>query len=329
MYYMEYVNLSSADKKVYTSLVQQMQYFQTEFKLKNVDGKTVSRLYFLVAECHPEFFWLKNTMHCTITTRGSESEIVIRPDLSVKSPATVRKMQHELNAEVTKILSQVSLFGSTYDKVKYVHDYLVQNVQYTKHVPYEYQAYGCLVKKRCVCSGFSRAFRLLLQKMGIVCGTVSGYPLDASGEKRELHMWNYVKMDDGFYFFDVTHDRSCYQAYGMNAAYQYFGLTTKELLKTHIIESKYYVPACRLEHYNYYQYTRSFLAVYKPDAYDAIAARQLKKGRCVCVKFGSPSETKRAAADLVTGHRFFKLIPKTQTIHHSISDSGLHLTIFY
>ena len=56
-----------------------------------------------------------------------------------------------------------------------------------------------------VCEGYSRAFKVLCDKMGIPCILAVGYARTALNAKPEDHMWNEVKMDDGlWYAVDVT-----------------------------------------------------------------------------------------------------------------------------
>ena len=56
-----------------------------------------------------------------------------------------------------------------------------------------------------VCEGYSRAFKVLCDNLGIPCMLVTGNARDVVNAESEEHMWDEVKMDDGlWYAVDVT-----------------------------------------------------------------------------------------------------------------------------
>ncbi len=102
------------------------------------------------------------------------------------------------------------------EKVKYVHNELINSVSY--RLLYECTEgneeflstpYGALVKRESVCEGYSRAFKTILDKLGIECILVQGLHRSTSSRLVE-HMWNYVKITDGdtekWYAVDATMD---------------------------------------------------------------------------------------------------------------------------
>ena len=95
---------------------------------------------------------------------------------------------------------------SDYDITKALHDYLVLNCAYDydnylhNTIPSEsYTAEGALLKGTAVCSGYARAYALLMERAGIPCEYVSGY---AGGG----HAWNVVQIDGEWYHVDTTWD---------------------------------------------------------------------------------------------------------------------------
>lgn len=101
--------------------------------------------------------------------------------------------------------------GSTYDKVKYVHDWIVDNVEYDNDgIQNNDNIYGTLVNKKVVCEGYAETFKFMLDKLNIPCVLVYGEGYDNQGNI-EAHAWNYVKMDDGkWYAVDTTWDDPLY-----------------------------------------------------------------------------------------------------------------------
>ena len=105
-------------------------------------------------------------------------------------------------------------------QVKYVHNEIINNVSYRLENECQKQnmgflgtPYGALVKKQSVCEGYARAFKTILDKLGITCILVQGIH-QYSGEVPVDHMWNYVRLDENtarqisgkWYAVDCTQD---------------------------------------------------------------------------------------------------------------------------
>lgn len=95
---------------------------------------------------------------------------------------------------------------STIQKIKLVHDYLVDTVEYDAEAGSNiYNIYGTLVKKRAVCEGYARSFKFVMDDLGIPCIIACGIAKNSVGNS-ESHAWNYVKVDGEWYAIDVTWD---------------------------------------------------------------------------------------------------------------------------
>lgn len=86
-----------------------------------------------------------------------------------------------------------------------------------------------------------KAYMYVMNKLGIECGYVSGVGsnLYASGP----HAWNYLKLDGDYYMVDVTWDDPI-GATAEYCGYDYFCITTEEILKDHTIDDDSIVPYC-------------------------------------------------------------------------------------
>ena len=102
-------------------------------------------------------------------------------------------------AEVNRIASAYN-YGSTYDKIKNVHDYLCNTISYDYSYQ-EYTIYSALIKHTSVCEGYADSFKAIMDAMGIPCETVTGYK-NGSGP----HKWNNVMIDGQWYHIDCTWD---------------------------------------------------------------------------------------------------------------------------
>lgn len=109
------------------------------------------------------------------------------------------------NVENIKNSTIKSLNGkSDYEKALYVHDALVNSLEYDSSVN-SHNIYGALVEKSAVCEGYAKAFKYILDELNIDCILVNGTATNSSG-KTESHMWNYIKLDGNWYGVDVTWD---------------------------------------------------------------------------------------------------------------------------
>lgn len=97
--------------------------------------------------------------------------------------------------------------GSRYDKVKYIHDYIVDNAEYdNSDRTNNGNIYGLLIEKNAVCEGYAKAFQYLLNLLDIPNIIVYGEGIN-SNNNAEYHSWNYVQMDDEkWYAVDTTWD---------------------------------------------------------------------------------------------------------------------------
>ena len=162
---------------------------------------------------NPDVFYLspsKMYLNIETTTRGSkktynvfinngEAENYLIDEFNSKAQvdAAVDRVSRVRNNLISKKTSSV------YDNIKMVHNYLIDNIEYDKDVNSRntYDIYGALVNGKCVCEGYAKAFKYILDGMGIECTLVIGKATNSSG-KSESHAWNYVKLDGNYYAVD-------------------------------------------------------------------------------------------------------------------------------
>lgn len=154
---------------------------------------------------HPEVFWLKSDFQYIDNYDGTSLFLSysVQPDNS--DPDRLKKAKEKFNKTVDKIVDGAPKNATDYELELYVNDYLVDNCVYDKEAAeseelegHENDAYGALVEKKAVCEGYSRAFQLLCNRLGIDCINISG---TANGT---AHAWNNVKLDGEWYEVDVT-----------------------------------------------------------------------------------------------------------------------------
>ena len=155
---------------------------------------------------------------------------------------TIDKAILEIEKEKNEIISHLN--GTDYQNILYIHDYLVNNIEYDSAYQSlgSYNIYGSLVRKKCVCEGYSKAFKYLLNCAGYDCELMQGTATNSSGES-ENHMWNCVKLKDNWYEVDVTWDDPIIIGgngrTSNNYKYRYYLKGTQTFDKDHILEYKF------------------------------------------------------------------------------------------
>jgi hypothetical protein len=92
-----------------------------------------------------------------------------------------------------------------YDKVRYVHDYIITHCDYDM---LSNGPYNCLFNRHACCNGYALAFQCIMEKAGIKCKYVTG------GD----HAWNLVYVNGFWFNIDLTWD----DLGGENISYEYF-----------------------------------------------------------------------------------------------------------
>ena len=132
---------------------------------------------------------------------------------------------------------------SDYEKIKLVHDYLIESVEYDSTISEDniYDIYGALVKRKCVCEGYAKAFQYIMNATGIENTIVIGTGTNSKGET-ESHAWNYVKLNGSWYAIDVTWDDPIITGGGIltkKSKYEYFLKGSKKMNENHVPSGKF------------------------------------------------------------------------------------------
>ena len=141
--------------------------------------------------------------------------------------------------KIEEIIKQIihNKTGNDYEDIKMVHDYLVENIEYDTSLQEKniYNIYGALINGKCVCEGYARAFKYLLDGLGIESTMVIGKGINSSGQS-ENHAWNYVKLENNWYAVDCTWDDPVIIGggyIGNSSKYRYFLKGKEDMEKDH------------------------------------------------------------------------------------------------
>ena len=210
--------------QIYANAVDMVQSFAPVTEVNVNQLKTVFEA---VYNDHPELFWLETGYSCKYLRNGNCVEITLKFNAAAEN---LEEAKREFEDRAGRILSAAQ--GSSLEKERFVHDSLMQSVEYVMDAPMNQSAYSALVQGRSVCAGYARAFQYLMQQMGIPCYYCTGY----AGED---HAWNIVKLDSNYYIVDVTWH------YTDTPTYDYFNKSDREFGTSHVRTGlAVYLPAC-------------------------------------------------------------------------------------
>lgn len=144
------------------------------------------------------------------------------------------EMIKELNKKVDEIIaSQIKDNMSVQDKIKTIHDYIINHSTYDREradavtetkentSPYHSEsAYGALIEGHAICSGYSDAMELFLNRFGITSYKISS----------PTHIWNLVNIDGTWKHLDLTWDNPVVNTGEKMLLYDFYLIDTKKLL---------------------------------------------------------------------------------------------------
>lgn len=278
--------LDDDSKVLYQKLLEYVYYVypqknaEQEYKTKQVilpqillDESRIRLTIKALTDDNPQIFWVSTTFGFMINTAENYTAVQL---YSKHSPTVLKDKMSKLNTAVSSFCSTLRAGMSMYELELVIHDYILATCTYDKTIKVDdkglpqvdtnaFDAYGALVNRKAVCEGYSRAFQLLCNGVGIKCINLIG---ESQGE---LHMWNAVELEDYYYYVDVTWDDSDEKAH----KYDYFNINGQQLLYDHsfsmlvkdmtkeqicgdgtlnALTSNFFVPQYTGTKYNYYVY---------------------------------------------------------------------------
>lgn len=139
-----------------------------------------------------------------------------------------------IDTEVDRIMKLiVNPNDSDYDKIKTIHDYIINTTKYDETEDDEYSsslAYGTLFEHYARCNGYTDTMAIFLTKLGIKNYKVATTQEDISYESTG-HVWNAVYLEGKWLHLDLTWDDPV-SSDGTDYLYhKYFLVTTDEMFK--------------------------------------------------------------------------------------------------
>lgn len=310
--------------------------YSSNSELKNAQDRFSDMMRDMFYE-NPQYFWVDiyNFTFKTLET-GDAYKLYIKLEYTM-SRQEAEKKKASLDKKIDDIAGEAEKRDNTFDKVLYVYDYILDNTVYDDALVEKEDftddgvtAYGCLVNGRAICSGYTFAFNAILQRLGYECGAEFNSYQDISIFTG--HVWNWVKLDGDYYYFDLTWgDSAILNADGVpyiEKNYRFFGMDKALLEKSRFPDDAAPTPECNGTRYNYYVYNGMYLPAYDSERAVSMIQSQSANG-FITLRFDSYSEALSAQYDLIDNQGIFKVLPDIESCNYLISDDNVHLFIFY
>lgn len=124
-------------------------------------------------------------------------------------------------------------------KIKLFHDFVIENTVYDQEFKlnmdknlyqyHPYNAYGPLIEGLGICSGYSDAMAIFLDKIGVKNFRVSN----------KEHIWNVIFLDKNWYHLDLTWDDPVTSDGQQVILYDFYLITTEELKNKNTLQHEY------------------------------------------------------------------------------------------
>lgn len=293
------------------------------------EQKEVDMAYRCVLNDHPEIFTVCGYV-CVVHSANNS------PVKTVYSAKYTMSAQEEAAAKV-KIDEYTAAFmlgvpknAGEYDKVKYTYEYLINNTEYVLNSAENQNICSVMIFHQSVCLGYAKSMQYLLDKLEVPCTVVEGYASNG-----DPHAWNLVRINQAYYFVDVTWGDSSYtngnsavRLYsGVN--YEYLNITSDELTKGHQIDNVVPMPRCVEIADNYYVKEGLYFDQYNSQKLsDRFKEAQNRGEDHITIKCANDSAFQEVKSYLLDEQKVFDFLPgETQSLSYS-ENPDMHTLTF-
>ena len=189
-----YNHMNKAQQAAYHSILSGVKNLADEFQIPALEGEELYNVFFQMRLDHPEIFWVSSYKYRY--DKDSPNLIFIPEYLFDKKK--ICEHQKAMTARVEKLIRPAQKL-SEWEKEKYVHDFICENIRYDKlKKSYSHEIIGPLGQGVGVCEGIAKAVKVLLDALGVwcviaICGN--------NPETSEIR-YDYFNLDDSQIFRD-------------------------------------------------------------------------------------------------------------------------------
>lgn len=337
--YPTYENLNDDEKVIWDNICNAIKSHSTDriligvYNSEYAHGNAVRRfeqMYRELVYSCPDYFWVNLYDYELHTTEeGSTRRLELQLRYTLTNSKT-KEYQAKYNQRVEEIVSAAKEIPDLFQRVLFVYDTIIDGAEYdyalAESADFEdigLTAYGCLVEGKTICSGYALAFRAIMEELGIECGVeFNSYQ---SLSIFQGHVWNYCKLEDEYYYFDLTWDDAGDD--NLLSYHLFFGLNREDMTKaSYLLTGSAPVPQCTGTKYNYYRYLGLSFATYDFDTVKTVI-REHKDDGTIVLRFDNSEEVEKAVTDLFDNDRIVDIFPSLTEVYYAMPETDIHLVI--
>lgn len=229
--------LTENEKIVYDEIVEAYLQFRTEFStsVKHLSVDELNNAFKAVILDHPEIFWTRTFSSTNFFSNVDISRIIRLNYFYSKDDAI--KIKREIEPKYNAIIEEAKKYNSDWDKIRYVHDKLIEigtYEDYTNNEEGDFQSFVSIFRDgRTVCTGYAHAFKYIMDNLGIKSVVI--VDINDEDDPVESHIWNMVLNDGKWYNLDITYDDQISEEKGY-ICYTYFMIKNEIFYLDHEIQ---------------------------------------------------------------------------------------------
>ena len=291
-----YGKMSKDKQNVYRAMLHGLMELSDEFLIPQVpttDGNWLYDVFFQLRLDHPEIFWAVGFKYRYY--KDSPNLILIPEYIFDKNK--IREHQRAMSSRVEK-LARAAKDLSEWEKEKYIHDFICDNVTYDKlKKAYSHEIIGPLGHGVGVCEGIAKSVKVLCDALGIWCMIAVCGNNPEKGIKYR-HTWNIVKIGGTYYHLDATFDNTLgkHSAAGQEIRYDYFNLDDSQIFRDH---EPLIAPAPHCGDHEHFYYKEKKLSFTKKEDVYKRSLQAAKKGRVLIFHWRGGYLTKEVLKELL------------------------------
>ena len=288
-----YNQLNKQQQSVYYALLKGIQDVQDEFLIPRCEKEELYEIFFRMRLDHPEIFWESGYKY---KYYPDSPNLIFVPEYLFKKNKIIEH-QKAMESRVEKLV-RPALSMSEWEKEKYVHDFICENIRYDKlKKPYSHEIIGPLGQGIGVCEGIAKSVKILMDALGVWCMIAICGNNPEKGIKYR-HAWNIVKIGGTYYHLDATFDNTLSTGEpSPEIRYDYFNLADKQIFRDH---EPLIAPAPKCtdgEHFFYKEKKLSFTKI--EDVYKR-SLQAAKKGKTLIFQWRGGYLTREVLDELLT-----------------------------
>ena len=199
--------LNKSEKTAYNTLLKITKQRKTSVKIIKQEDETLDKLISNYTTAN-QAIWIEHPELISYAAfsyryRDGSNYIELSPIYAINNPIEEEINTLLIERKIDKI-KQATKNMSDLEKIKYVYEWIGDNAYYDKLFTgssKNQSIYNVFIKGNAVCAGFAKTSQVIFQNIGIESMIITGY---STGN----HMWNVIKYNGKYYYYDSTYAAS-------------------------------------------------------------------------------------------------------------------------